>query len=341
MVDNTLQPEVGIQQEVVKSESMPQWVQAAMADNIHSDCETSYLRYQEKEPEIPIHRFERYVANAEGFDYNPDIEYDLAEYRRITPWSEKTHLNMLEKGYKRARSTCLYCMYPWTNNYNGNYPWRCKPCNRRNSFIDRGKRAGKKLHAIMSAMDWKPTMWTFTEKVRKQNHPFSEQEIMKDKTRMMEICYNMFRSQAWYPDRQWQAITVYEAVVRAPGDEIKDRSSGEVIRTATNFELHGHIHMAVVHGKDSYADWHSIKENYFEGPHYLDKFEPDYRSGKERTPLKIIEDYLIGYIKKDTFGKYGWAGNRQIRKIRRSKKYGSKNRSSWKFYDQDGEQILP
>lgn len=324
-----------IQQEVV----MPSWVKAAMADNIEDQCETSYLRYQEKEPEIPIHTFERYVAEAEGFDYNYDLEYDLEDYRKIIPWSKESHDYWIERGYKRARCTCLHCMWPWHDNYETMFPWRCKPCNRRNSFVDRGRRAGKKLHAIMTAMDWKATMWTFTEKIREQNHPFSEQSIMQDKHRMMEICYNMFRSKAWYPERTWQAITVYEAKINAPGDEIKDRRSGEVIRTATNFELHGHIHMAVVHGKDAYADWKAIKENYFEGPHYLDKFEPDYRTGVERTPLKIIQDYLIGYIKKDTFGKYGWAGNRTIRKVRHSKKYGSKNKKGWKYYDQNNEEM--
>lgn len=330
-----------IQPEVNQSNE-PAWVRAgktAMADNVHSRCETSYLSLKTS-TEIPIHTFERLLAEAEGFEYEPDLMFELNNYRLYSPHSDTTMLKMRELGLKRARCSCSSCIFPWHDGYQDIFPQRCKPCNRRNSFVDRGKRGGKKLHEINVAMGWnKATMWTFTEEVRKQNRPFSEQELMKDKNRQDKICYNLFRSQAWYPDRQWAAIKVYEAVVRHPQEDVYDRWTGEYLRTTTTFELHGHIHMAVVHNPKSKVDIKHIWNNYFSGANYKDNFEPDYKKGKERNPLKIIQDYMIGYVRKDTIGKYGWAGNQQIRKVRSSKTFGSKDKSTWQFFDKDGNRI--
>ncbi len=273
--------------------------------------------------------------------------------QRYTPISEKVwDAHASEDGYAglwRCSSSCRWCPDPFQDvprgyqNYldrfveietlktqgvsslsplvmklqQSYFPKRCRPCRALYSSRRRGRKAAQKLELLRFCYDWKFTHWIHTERVRTKSDPWTKEEIMEDKRRMMKKLSRLYESKKWYS--AFTGIQVYEAKVRAPGDVVtgKRKDGSEYRREVKTFELHGHIHACIIHPKDGYVDVKSIRESHFEGSIYKDKYEVrKLGNGNVATNQKIgkiIGDYLVGYCRKDIIGNMGWCGPRRYR----------------------------
>ena len=273
--------------------------------------------------------------------------------QRYTPMSEKRwDLHGREEGYAglwRCSSSCRWCPDPLQDVPRGmqshidrfieietlklqglssqspritrlqmaHYPKRCRPCRALYSSRRRGRKAGQRLELLRFIYNWKFTHWIHTEKVRTKPDPWTKEEIMEDKRRMMKKLSRLYESKKWYS--KFTGIQVYEAKVRAPGDIVtgKRRDGTEYRREVNTFELHGHIHACIIHPKDGYVDVKDIRKSHFEGSIYKDKYEVrkkgDGSKSKNQKVGKIIADYLVGYCRKDIIGNMGWCGPHKYR----------------------------
>lgn len=168
---------------------------------------------------------------------------------------------------------------------------RCQSCNVRYKRWQRVRRAFKWLQTKCEKIGCRPKFVTLTETLRTSKTPFSQEEIEDDRFRMKEMFRRTRASQAW-PSR-FAGIWVYEAKVRAPGDEVRERWPDEngnrkLIRTATEFELHGHIHACVA---TKWIDREPLLERH-EGVHV------------KASTVNHMKKYLMGYMLVDTVGRY-------------------------------------
>lgn len=338
-----IQPEVGIQPEVV----MPNWVEAALTnqgevrnpDNEYIIPETSYLLSRERSDAL--------IGSLTGWSgsHIPG-QWSAFDAHRIsqdqTPLPIKEWPEDGKYGLYRASSTCKYCPEPfqdvergmdawrkrWIKHYQVKqelgdsaadkyrqtlFPKRCRPCRALYSSRRRGRKAAEHIEMLRAKYDWKFTHWIHTEPVRTKSSPWTKEEIIQDKRRMMKRLSRLYESIQWYS--KFTGIQVYEAKVRAPGDVITGtRPDGtEYRREVKTFELHGHIHACIIHPKDGFVDVKEIRKTYFEGSIYKDKYELNKDSNDERSIGKIIGDYLVGYCRKDIIGNMGWCGPRKYR----------------------------
>ncbi len=172
---------------------------------------------------------------------------------------------------------------------------RCSPCNIKYKRWQRVRRAFKWLGEICKDKKCRPKFLTITKTLRTQAHPFTEEEIEKDRMKMCKEFRMTRKSKAW--PNKYAGIWVYEAKVRAPGDEIRARwpdSDGNhpVIRIAENFELHGHIHAALA---TRYIKREPLLERH-EGIHV------------KASGIEHMKKYLMGYMLVDTVGRYNRIG---------------------------------
>lgn len=169
---------------------------------------------------------------------------------------------------------------------------RCSSCNTRYKRWQRVNRAFKWLSGRCEEWDVIPKFVTLTERLRVQDHPFTLEEIEEDRFRMKEMFRRTRASQAW--PAKFAGIWVYEAKVRAPGDEIYERwpdeETGErkLLHTATQFELHGHIHACVA-------------TNWIERGPLLERHEGVH---VKASTVRHMKKYLMGYMTVDTVGRY-------------------------------------
>ena len=344
-----IQPEVTIQPEVV----MPNWVEAGLQNlteitkpDVEYDIpETSYLLSREVS--------ERLIGSLKGdwTDYIPgnyceiDIECIVNDQLKH-PWPTNKDGSFIMKtvpsGLHRCSSSCSRCKWPFQDVERGMkayqdricaiatfqmagesqkadllkqavFPKRCKPCRKLYSSRRRGRKAAERLELLMKLYNWKVTHWIHTEKVQKQSYPFTDKQIKLDKKIKMKKLSRLYESKQWYS--QFTGIQVYEAKIRAPGDIVTGTKpdGGEYRREVKTFELHGHIHACVIHPKNGFVDVKEIRSKYFEGSIYKDKFELNKDDGEERTVVKIIGDYLVGYLRKDIIGNMSWCGPHRYR----------------------------
>ena len=168
---------------------------------------------------------------------------------------------------------------------------RCQSCNVRYKRWQRVSRAFKWLSGKCEELDVRPKFVTLTETLRTSPSPFTLEQIEEDRFRMKEMFRRTRASQSW-PSR-FAGIWVYEAKIRSPGDDIMSRwpdENGErpVLRTATEFELHGHIHACVA---TRWIDREPLLERH-EGVHV------------KASTVDHMKKYLMGYMLVDTVGRY-------------------------------------
>lgn len=292
MVNKTLQPEVTIQPKV---EELPPWVSAAksaMADNVHYGGKlTTHISSQESESRFTI------------------LEEDLVRDGMRPPhWIRRVRnpMNGTEFIYEQESFTCTECPEPVrTGHYEcqccGNYRLtistkRCSPCNTKYKRWQRVKRAFKWLSQECEDRNVRPKFLTITKKLRTSPDPFTEEIIEADRQVMLKEFRMTRKSTAW--PRNYAGIWVYEAKVRSPGDEIYDRwpdENGErkLLRVATDFELHGHIHCA-------------LATKWLEREPLLDRHEGIH---VKASGIKHMKKYLMGYMLVDTVGRYNRIGS--------------------------------
>jgi hypothetical protein len=140
-----------------------------------------------------------------------------------------------------------------------------------------------------------PKFLTITKTLRTSDTPFTEEMIEEDRKTMMKEFKLTRKTKAW--PKKYAGIWVYEAKVRAPGDEIYERWPDEngnkkLLRIATNFELHGHIHAAV---STRWIHREPLLERH-EGVHV------------KKSGIKHMKKYLMGYMLVDTVGRYNRIG---------------------------------
>ncbi len=172
---------------------------------------------------------------------------------------------------------------------------RCSSCNTRFMRWKRVKRAFKWLAQECERLDVQPKFLTITKTLRTSPTPFTEEMINKDRQIMLKEFRMTRKTQAW--PTEYSGIWVYEAKVRAPGDEIRERwpdddGNHPVIRTATEFELHGHIHCALA---TKWIDREPLLERH-EGVHV------------KGSKVNHMRKYLLGYMLVDTVGRYNRIG---------------------------------
>lgn len=270
MVNKTLQPEVSIQPKV---EELPPWVSAAksaMADNVHSRGKLStHISSQEEAPqELP---FEERVGLKKSVFTCPDCPQRYCEL-----FEDENEVKIL--------SFYVYNVK------------RCSPCNIKYKRWQRVRRAFKWLAQECQDRNVRPKFLTITEPLRTSPTPFTEEEIKEDRMKMCKQFRMTRKSSAW--PRNYQGIWVYEAKVRAPGDEIRARWPDEngdhpVLRIATEFELHGHIHCALA---TKWIDREPLLERH-SGIHV------------KASGIKHMKKYLMGYMLVDTVGRYNRIGS--------------------------------
>ena len=342
-----IQPEVTIQPEVVE---IPPWIVAALSqeeitkpDNQYIIPETSYLLSREKS--------EALVGSLTGVDWKRYIPGQWSAFNAYRESLDQLHHprptddkgNFFEpEGLWRCSSSCPRCPDPFQDVPRGMDEWRkrwiliyktveelgetaadryrqsvfpkrCRPCRALYSSRRRGRKAAQRIETMRDFYGWKFTHWIHTEVVRTKSSPWTKEEIMKDKRRMMKKLSRLYESKEWYAE--FTGIQVYEAKVRAPGDIVtgKQKDGTPYRREVNTFELHGHIHACIIHPKDGYVDVKKIRTTHFEGSVYKDKYELNYDTNKERNVGKIIGDYLVGYCRKDIIGNMGWCGPRKYR----------------------------
>ena len=270
MANSTLQPEVTIQPEV----DMPKWaiagLNSTMADNIHCSGKLS------------THISSQVVDGS-----------DLPFEQRI--------------GLKKSVFTCKECPQRFVELFEqpeGTKSLtffvyrvkRCSPCNIKYKRWQRVRRAFSWLAEECEKRSVIPKFLTLTEQLRTSPIPFTEEMINEDRMRMCKQFRMTRKSSAW--PRNYQGIWVYEAKVRAPGDEIKARWPDEngnhpVLRVATEFELHGHIHCA-------------LATNWINREKLLERHSGVHVKASEVNHMK---KYLMGYMLVDTVGRYNRIGS--------------------------------
>lgn len=175
---------------------------------------------------------------------------------------------------------------------------RCSPCNTRYKRWQRVKRAFRWLGQECKDRKVNPKFLTITKKLRTSAIPFTKEMIDKDRQIMLKEFRMTRKTQAW--PEEYAGIWVYEAKVRAPGDEIRERWPDEnghhpVIRTATEFELHGHIHCALA---TKWLERNPLLERH-EGVHV------------KASKIDHMKKYLLGYMLVDTVGRYNRIGGKK------------------------------
>lgn len=292
LVNRTLQPEVTIQPEV---EELPPWVSAAksaMADNVHSRGKLStHISSQEEN--------QRFTILAE--EWVEDGIRPKHWIRRV-----QNEFNGTEFVFEQETFTCSRCPEQvkagnYTCHCCGNYQLkistsRCQSCNIKYKRWQRVRRAFKWLAQECEDRKVRPKFLTITEPLRTQAMPFTEEEIEQDRMKMLKQFRMTRKSSAW--PRNYAGIWVYEAKVRAPGDEIRARWPDEhgnhpVIRTAEQFELHGHIHCA-------------LATKWLERDPLLERHSGVHVKASEVNHMK---KYLMGYMLVDTVGRYNRIGS--------------------------------
>ena len=199
------------------------------------------------------------------------------------------------KGFKSA-FTCNSCPQSQNDGYREVFPKRCQSCNIRYKRWQRVRRASKWLLEACYEWNEQSKFLTITETLRTSPIPFTDEQIEEDRHRMKEMFRRTRSTDAW--PQKYRGIWVYEAKVRSPGDVIlsrwPDEETGErsVLRTATEFELHGHIHAAVV---CKFLKRDPLLERH-EGVHI------------KSASIDHMKDYLMGYMFSDTVGRYGRIG---------------------------------
>jgi hypothetical protein len=267
MVDNTLQPLVTIQPKV---EVLPPWVSAAksaMADNVRSRGKLS-THISSQEEQVP---FEERVGLKKSVFTCEDCPQRYCEL-----FEDENEVKIL--------SFYVYNVK------------RCSPCNIKYKRWQRVRRAFKWLAQECQDRNVRPKFLTITEPLRTSPVPFTEEQIKTDRMRMCKEFRMTRKSSAW--PRNYQGIWVYEAKVRAPGDEIRARWPDEdgnhpVLRVATEFELHGHIHCALA---TKWLEREPLLERH-SGVHV------------KASGIKHMKKYLMGYMLVDTVGRYNRIGS--------------------------------
>ena len=267
MVDNTLQPLVTIQPKV---EELPPWVSAAksaMADNVHYGGKLS-THISSQEEQVP---FEERVGLKKSVFTCPDCPQRYCEL------------------FEDENEDKILSFYVYNVE-------RCSPCNIKYKRWQRVRRAFKWLAQECQDRNVRPKFLTITEPLRTSPVPFTEEQIKEDRMRMCKEFRMTRKSSAW--PRNYQGIWVYEAKVRAPGDEIRARWPDEngnhpVLRIASEFELHGHIHCALA---TKWLEREPLLERH-SGIHV------------KASGIKHMKKYLMGYMLVDTVGRYNRIGS--------------------------------
>ena len=300
MVDNTLQQRVNksnesissdgntLQPRVVEPPLVPKWAQVGA----ESAC-----------GKLPTH-----ISSQEHHELWHIIQEDwIDDKTRPKYWVRK-----IENRFKGTQFivdqesfTCVNCPEPTTT---GRYSCiccgnaelaistvRCQPCNMRYMRWKRVRKAFKWLSQLCVDHKCRPKFLTITKTLRTSPTPFTEEMIEKDREKMMKEFRLTRKTLAW--PNKYAGIWVYEAKVRAPGDEIKARWKDEdgnrpVLRIATEFELHGHIHCA-------------LATRYLKRDPLLERHEGIHVKASE---IKHMKKYLMGYMLVDTVGRYNRIG---------------------------------
>lgn len=330
-----IQPEVSIQQEVVK---IPRWVTAAQ-------CALGQHRYlsQEKKPATI------------GWHFGPIREGDMS-LLEINGNTKKLWVPMSENNWERwkdkdmiAGTTCRYCPNPITDGYQMMFPTRCKDCGTLNSYRQRGRNTSRNLLSIKYSLNLESVLWTFTFPIVESNVPLEQDEIAAiAKERRRYISKRLFQDkEIWH--EKFCGINVMECVVTAPGEKREARwyyDDYERISNCWTYHIHGHY--LILNPKGSKVDLEKayakfgktaarksktidcsntknendsdnikMRLNY---KHERDYDQNYYNTEGEvvgtRDEMKIMRDYLVGYARKDCLGKYAWVGDRTWRKVR-------------------------
>ena len=159
----------------------------------------------------------------------------------------------------------------------------------------RVRKAFRWLSDLCVAKGHRPKFLTITKTLRTSDVPFTEKMIENDRYEMLKEFRMTRKSSAW--PNKYGGIWVYEAKIRHPGEEIKERWPDEngvrkVLRTAKNYELHGHIHCALA---TKYLNREPLLERH-EGVHV------------KASGVKHMKKYLMGYMLVDTVGRYNRIG---------------------------------
>jgi hypothetical protein len=259
---NTTEPEVVV----------PSWVlaaQDAMADNVH--CGRKVTTHISSQEEIPA---------------EPSFEDRVGLKKSVFTCGDCPQRYCELFGPEDDKSLSFYV-------YNVK---RCSPCNIKYKRWQRVRRAFKWLAQECEDRKVRPKFLTITKKLRTSPTPFTEEMISADREIMCREFRMTRKSSAW--PRNYAGIWVYEAKVRAPGDEITARWPDEdgnlpVLRTATEFELHGHIHC-------------SLATKWLERDPLLDRHEGVH---VKVSQINHMKKYLMGYMLVDTVGRYNRIGS--------------------------------
>ncbi len=342
-----IQPKVTIQPEVV----MPKWVEAGLTnlteitkpDVEYNIPETSYLLSREVSERLMGSLKGEWTSYIPGNYCEIDLEC-LVNDQLKHPWptEQDGSFKYIPPGLHRCSSSCSRCKWPFQDVERGMkayhnrmtaiyglkmagksqsadelkqaiFPKRCKPCRALYSSRRRGRKAAEHLELLMNLYKWKVTHWIHTDPVRTKSSPWTDKEIKEDKRKLMKKLSRLYESVEWY--NMFTGIQVYEAKVRAPGDIVigTKQDGSEYRREVRDFELHGHIHACIIHPKNGFVNVKNIREKYFEGSIYKDKFELNKDNGEKRSVVKIIGDYLVGYLRKDIIGNMAWCGPHKYR----------------------------
>lgn len=206
-------------------------------------------------------------------------------------WMEKVHWGEIpefDANGKRPKANWRYTFMLYKVK-------RCSPCNIKYKRWQRVRRAFKWLGDICKDKKCRPKFLTITKTLRTSSSPFTKEMIEADRATMCKEFRMTRKSKAW--PNKYAGIWVYEAKVRAPGDEIKARWPDEnghhpVIRVAKQFELHGHIHAALA---TRYIRREPLLERH-EGVHV------------KASGVEHMKKYLMGYMLVDTVGRYNRIG---------------------------------
>lgn len=265
-----IQPEVTIQPEVVE---LPPWVKAAnsaMADNVCSRGKLS-----------------THISSQVGS--SPKTALQKAPFTcSECPQPLREYVDWGDVPTGKTESW-RYSFYVYTVE-------RCSPCNIKYKRWQRVRRAFQWLSEECEKRSVTPKFLTITEPLRTSPTPFTEEMINEDRMKMCKQFRMTRKSSAW--PRNYAGIWVYEAKVRAPGDEIRARWPDEngnhpVIRVAESFELHGHIHCALA---TNWLDREPLLERH-SGVHV------------KASDVNHMKKYLMGYMLVDTVGRYNRIGS--------------------------------
>ncbi len=260
-----IQPEVTIQQEVVESNLVPKWAQVGEE---YSGKLSTHISSQESAPEEPS-----------IFEEKIGLKKSVFTCKECP----QRYVELFGDGKDQSLTFFVYRVE------------RCSPCNIKYKRWQRVRRAFKWLGDLCEEHKYRPKFLTITKTLRTSPTPFTEEMIEADRATMCKEFRMTRKSSAW--PNKYGGIWVYEAKVRSPGDEIKSRWPDEngnhpVLRIATNFELHGHIHCALA---TRYLQREPLLERH-EGIHV------------KASGIKHMKKYLMGYMLVDTVGRYNRIG---------------------------------